>query len=34
MTIMNTAAVLFSVVAAGVAAFQLALALGAPWGRT
>lgn len=32
MSIMHSAAILFSLVAAGVAAFQLALALGAPWG--
>ena len=32
MTIVTTAALLFSLLAAGVAAFQLALALGAPWG--
>lgn len=32
MTIIHSAAILFSLVAAGVAAFQFALALGAPWG--
>lgn len=32
MTIISTAAIFFSLVAAGVATFQLALALGAPWG--
>ena len=32
MDIMSVAAVIFAIVAGGVVAFQLALALGAPWG--
>lgn len=32
MVITSTAAILFALVAAGVVAFQFALALGAPWG--